>query len=581
MAQFNELKANKDLTANEQAALQKDIEAANQEKLLAQNAIDRADTAAKYKDAEAQRVQYNENQKARLETFAGLRNGFGSSAQVTNLENVMNDGQRALESIQKEAISYDAKYANEAMNIDKDYNLAIGSINANLNSTLRQNYNDLESAVMAINQSKLTTLQQKDSLVLQAQTDYNNKVTENQLRVVDTIKQQNAEVQARISQLKQEQYQEYQIKRNEEWQLTNFNLDKEKFGIQQAQNNYDNQLKLYTAVSNIMAQDASNDLELKKFQENIKQFDKEQERLEKELDINTKQFGEKIALEKYIAETDAANKAKQATLDDYIQKEKLKIDQKNSILDEKQIISSVESELRKKYTEIKDTAGNTIGFYDPVKNDFKTNSQLNKEATVNKDYLFYENAVPIGLTTDDRKSVKEQMYSYYNMGEIDAAKTTLENAYIKSSPNARIPVVANLVTILEQLKKDFKDFYDSGGTTDLFSGSEEKFNEFFGITGDEKLARLATNIKANLGNYTSTLSGAQVSDAERKQYEKVLPSISNTKELNLAKLDGAVSAWNKTIKSDIKNRMPETSYKLIYGDTQLSDGSNVDDLFND
>ena len=265
LKQFEEIKLRKDLSTEELAANEKERELVARDKMLAQNALAQAEAKAAYKNQELQRIEYNKAQQVRLETFAGIKGGFGSSARIANLETVMNQGQQALESIRVDAINSDAKFANSALNIEKDYNLAIGTINANQNAQLLANEDNLMIAVQKINQNKLLTIQERDNKKQEAINKYNDKIEENELRTMDALMQQNAEVQNRINTLKSDKLTAWQVERDEKWQQANFDFIKEQYSTDLAQKEFENQRSIWEFEKNFKLNEQS-------FEQNVTEF---------------------------------------------------------------------------------------------------------------------------------------------------------------------------------------------------------------------------------------------------------------------------------------------------------------------
>lgn len=112
----------------------------------------------------------------------------------------------------------------------------------------------------------------------------------------------------------------------------------------------------------------------------------------------------------------------------------------------------------------------------------------------------------------------------------------------------------NSLGVLNALKSSIQAYADAGGDTNILKGSADQIQNKLGtLLTDPKYASLAVQMTQAFQNYRLQMTGAAFSPEESKEYAAILPSPSNTLDLNLAKLTGASTYLNSSIESSIKN----------------------------
>jgi len=566
LKQFEDIKLRKDISTEELATNERERELVAKDKMLAENALAQAEAQAQYKNQEELRVQYNLEQKVRFETFAGIKSGFGSSARIADLEGVMNDGQRALEGLQTDAINSDARFANEALNIEKDYNLAMGSINANLNAQLLSNDDNLLIATQQIMQNKLLTTQDRDTRIQASIDKYNDKVLENELRVIQTTKEQNTEVTNRITALKQDNYMQYQLKRDEAWKKAEFDMQVEQMGIDAAQASFQNQLNLYSTISSIQAQEKGINIQRDTLAQSIQEHSDAMDNNKKEYDEMVRQFGVDASL-KLLQENNATEEAAVlAEIKEFDIKERIKYNEKALVQSEQELIQEQEKLLLESYIEFKED--DKTYFYNPVTQDLKTPKEFAAEAERTKEYTNFDLALKkINWKTDpiyERKS-KAALSAYQN-GNVEEAKDIILKGAADAIENDILKDVVLAVDGVRKIEKLMNDYQAAGGEMGIWSGSWENIANSLNKTQDVELLNIGNSITSTVQLYRHLMSGAAFSVTEGKEYASLFPSMTGTFEYNQAKVDSLKSVWGGSYQKALEAEIGVVLFDKIFGD---------------
>ncbi len=110
---------------------------------------------------------------------------------------------------------------------------------------------------------------------------------------------------------------------------------------------------------------------------------------------------------------------------------------------------------------------------------------------------------------------------------------------------------------LASLASYLKDFYDKGGSTDIFSGNLEFAVNKLGEVKDPKLVGFATQIETTLQAYRNAISGTAYSNQEGKAISYIFPGINKSEGLNTAILGGRQRALDELVNA---------SYDKVLGD---------------
>lgn len=135
------------------------------------------------------------------------------------------------------------------------------------------------------------------------------------------------------------------------------------------------------------------------------------------------------------------------------------------------------------------------------------------------------------------------------------------------------------LTVLDGLERAIQAYKDAGGNTNIFKGTADKIQTKIGaLMTDPQYAALATQLDAAFQQYRLNMTGAAFGAQESAEYASVLPSKSNTLDLNLAKLQGAKAYLNSAIEGAIRSQVGDGGvYIKEYADRTVTapDGQQV------
>lgn len=134
---------------------------------------------------------------------------------------------------------------------------------------------------------------------------------------------------------------------------------------------------------------------------------------------------------------------------------------------------------------------------------------------------------------------------------------------------------------LQDIQQNLKDFYSTGGKTDIFSGNYEKVINKLGNLDNPALVDLATQIQANLQVYRNAVSGTAYSAQEGADIASIFPGINKSEGLNTAILNGRMKAFDSTIDGAYRATLGSSYDKLKTSSTKvpqtvMSNGQNYE-----
>ena len=124
-------------------------------------------------------------------------------------------------------------------------------------------------------------------------------------------------------------------------------------------------------------------------------------------------------------------------------------------------------------------------------------------------------------------------------------RTKLENAAIDNS-------------LLQGLRSRLQALRDAGYDTSLLTGSADNIQKKLGVLQtDPRYAALAGELDRFFQQYRQNMTGAAFGAQESSEYAKVLPSKSNTFDLNVALINGALTFNNGYVEGAIRSSIGE------------------------
>lgn len=186
-----------------------------------------------------------------------------------------------------------------------------------------------------------------------------------------------------------------------------------------------------------------------------------------------------------------------------------------------------------------------------------------------------------GLSQDVRKQYNGAIISALASGNTEQARTLIASAVYdaaNSTTQEKLDGRSETLDALTTIKDALQSYYDKGGSTGIFRGTEEDIMKAVGRISDPTLRSIATRIQSAIINYRRSVSGAAFTESEAAQYESLFPNIKNGAELNLNTIDTLMSTFNNATERFYRDRIGESNYNAIFSGSQDSENSDVQDL---
>lgn len=222
----------------------------------------------------------------------------------------------------------------------------------------------------------------------------------------------------------------------------------------------------------------------------------------------------------------------------------------------------------------KDLYGRTIGSYDPATGQL---TYFDGEGPGDSGYDDSENVAILEKAFDEAigrlagsrlKQARQTFEKYIADGDYEGARdhiiATAKDGAL-AAENTRQNGREDLLSELDIIEADLKEFVRLNGDTGIFSGTDEQIRQKVGATTNPELARIATKISASIFAYRNSVSGAAFTDSESAAYDKLFPSISNSEELNMAKIQGIRETAQNASLQFYKSQLGPALYEKLIG----------------
>lgn len=164
------------------------------------------------------------------------------------------------------------------------------------------------------------------------------------------------------------------------------------------------------------------------------------------------------------------------------------------------------------------------------------------------------------LGSADAKAAMDAVDDLIEKGDMASVGKYLKSSAIKNAGTdygKEIMGIERTNEFINEIKDDLKLLQNAGIRTNIFSGSMENFRKNLGYVKDKELRKIAERVQLATMRYRNYVSGKSFSIMESKEYKDIMPSISSTFDLNLAKLE----ALQNTFTGDLEN-----FYRVSMGD---------------
>lgn len=117
------------------------------------------------------------------------------------------------------------------------------------------------------------------------------------------------------------------------------------------------------------------------------------------------------------------------------------------------------------------------------------------------------------------------------------------------------------------------EFKAAGGQMGIFSGNIERAANRLGEMKDPKLSSLGTQLNQALISYRKSVSGSAFTESEKKDYERLFPSVTTSYNLATNKIDALTASFDSSLRSQVSNKIGgDEVYDKIFGiDTAISE----------
>jgi len=262
---------------------------------------------------------------------------------------------------------------------------------------------------------------------------------------------------------------------------------------------------------------------------------------------------------------------KKDSIEQAFQERKITQDQANQLMDYNLKVKQLE---QGKYIVTQDSMGQPVAFN--TRTGQFENTLINKAAQESglgsPQSIAYQDAlVGLNLSKDTNASVKKQLDSLLQNGDITRAKDLIFREAIKSAPTeqqnqayARLQAIESLNNINTLLNAYVK----KSGDTGIWKGTVEQAAEKIGKTNDPELAKIGSQIAQAIQTYRKGMSGSAFSESEQKEYAGIFPNFKDTAQLNNAKITSLLDSFNRQQKVFMSASIGGKNYDEIFGKPQ-------------
>ena len=153
-------------------------------------------------------------------------------------------------------------------------------------------------------------------------------------------------------------------------------------------------------------------------------------------------------------------------------------------------------------------------------------------------------------------------------GDINRAKEYVLQRAMESAPAAIYTSVLGRTTAIDSLdniKGDLQEYLDNGGSTGILEGTYDEVLGKLGTSSDVNLRKIEIKMQLALINYRKSITGAQFSEPESEQYEKIFPDYKTTVPVNMATIEALKSSFQGDQDSFFKQKIGAGNYDKIFG----------------
>lgn len=159
--------------------------------------------------------------------------------------------------------------------------------------------------------------------------------------------------------------------------------------------------------------------------------------------------------------------------------------------------------------------------------------------------------VTAALSTGDTKGARQAIVNAVTESLTGETKTTTEKR-------------AQAAGLLNDIKVKLDAYKAAGGNTNLLTGNLQQVQQKLGAAGNPAAAELNTEITALLQNWRSAVTGAAWGTQEDAEYKRIMPSLTDTNKLNIAKIEALQKAMDAQNRAVIASKIGDGNYESIF-----------------
>lgn len=160
-----------------------------------------------------------------------------------------------------------------------------------------------------------------------------------------------------------------------------------------------------------------------------------------------------------------------------------------------------------------------------------------------------------------------QVDGLLNKGDIKSAAELIFSRSIQQIPDSeqrkKVTGRYEMVKRLDQINSLLDDYYAKGGTTGYFKGTSEQIAQRFGQSGDPELAKIGTTIMNAIDELVRFRTGAALTEAEQAYYDKLLPGIWKSAQLNEANISGLRDSLSFDVEAALQAQLTVAGYAAV------------------
>jgi hypothetical protein len=186
-------------------------------------------------------------------------------------------------------------------------------------------------------------------------------------------------------------------------------------------------------------------------------------------------------------------------------------------------------------------------------------------------YLAAMNAIAPDLSKAQNTTLADSLAASLSGGDTKTAKTTLTNAVLKGLPTSDQSMYGGLQEIsgvVSKLRADIAAL-PKDQQTGFLTGNFQQIAEKVGQNPSPQLATINAEFQHIQKVYVRSVFGVRAAAAASGSsiFNSILPSITDTKSLNLSTLQGLLDTANDSLNSVVSSKISQDNFQAIYGDS--------------